>query len=115
VESPRWLASKGRYDEVPLVLARLEVNGATSETPSVKETANNIIRTAKHEAEIESSWKEVSPNGHAFPCAFCLDSLKLLQQCFQMGDLQNFRRLVICALAGFFQQVRTICGDSEDS
>lgn len=60
VESPRWLAAKGRDAEVAVVLARLHGKGVTAETREIQEQASLIIQTAKHEAEVESSWKEVS-------------------------------------------------------
>lgn len=85
-ESPRWLAQVKRYDEVAPVLARLEGKGVAVDHPAVQELAHEIISTAQHEAELETSWKE----------------------CFDMGELQNFRRLVICGLAGFFQQATGI-------
>lgn len=85
-ESPRWLAQVGRYDEVAPVLARLEGKAVSVQDPAVQQLAREIITTAHHEADLETSWKE----------------------CFEMGELQNFRRLVICGLAGFLQQATGI-------
>jgi hypothetical protein len=59
VESPRWLAAVGRTEEVAEVLARLQGKGATADTPEIREQAAIIIQTAAHEAEVDSSWKEV--------------------------------------------------------
>lgn len=59
-ESPRWLATVGRTEEVAEVLARLQGNGATKETQEIREQASIIIDTVTHEAQIESSWTEVS-------------------------------------------------------
>lgn len=63
-ESPRWLAAVGRTEEVPEVLARLRGGGATKNTPEIQEQANIIIQTVLHEAQIESSWREVSLSGN---------------------------------------------------
>lgn len=60
VESPRWLAAVGRSDEVADVLAKLRGGGATADSPQIQQQARRIIETAAHEAELESSWKEVS-------------------------------------------------------
>jgi hypothetical protein len=60
VESPRWLAARGRFDEVAVVLARLEGRGATPTTPNLLAQAKEIIDVARYEAAIDSSWKEVT-------------------------------------------------------
>ncbi|KAL0943078.1 hexose carrier protein [Colletotrichum truncatum] len=86
VESPRWLAAVGRRDEVAPVLARLHGGGATATSPFIQEAANNIIRKASYEAEVESSWKES----------------------FSGGELQNFRRLVVAGTTGFLHQATGI-------
>lgn len=69
VESPRWLAARGRHSEVAAVLARLHGKGVTAETPEIQEQASIIVQTAIHEAEIESSWKEV---GFARPVPYVI-------------------------------------------
>lgn len=43
-----------------MILARLEGNGATSNTPHIHSQAVEIAAIARHEAEVEVSWKEVS-------------------------------------------------------
>ncbi|CAG9984545.1 unnamed protein product [Clonostachys byssicola] len=86
VESPRWLAARGRHGEVAHVLARLHGQGSTAESPHIQEQANIIVQTAIHEAEVESSWKE----------------------CFSGGELQNFRRLILAATTGFLHQATGI-------
>jgi hypothetical protein len=86
-ESPRWLAQVGRYDEVAPLLARLHGKNISVDEPEVQALTDSIIQTAKHEAAIgDTNWRE----------------------CFEMGELQNFRRLVLCGLAGFFQQATGI-------
>jgi hypothetical protein len=74
-ESPRWLATKGREDELRKTLARLAGNGATVDSEEVVEQANTLLHVAKHEAELEaeSTWKEM----------------------FQNGELGTFRRLFV--------------------
>ena len=69
VDSPRWLATRGRYDEVAVVLAKLKGGNATSESESIHEEATRIIATAVHEASLDISWREVKTpchpvNGH---------------------------------------------------
>jgi hypothetical protein len=59
VESPRWLASKGRNDQVYEVLARLRGNGVTATSEEILQAGGIIISTAEHEAAVESSWKAV--------------------------------------------------------
>lgn len=61
VESPRWLAIRGRYDEVAGVLARLEGKGATATSPHILTVSEEIIAIATHEAAMEASWTEVRP------------------------------------------------------
>ncbi|KAJ6087520.1 hypothetical protein N7467_006434 [Penicillium canescens] len=50
VESPRWLASKGRNDQVYEVLARLRGNGVTATSEEILQAGEIIISTAEHEA-----------------------------------------------------------------
>lgn len=83
VESPRWLAVRGRYSEVASVVARLEGRGATESSPHIQSLAEEIVATARHEAAIEASWKEV----------------------FVMGELQNFRRIFLSFTMGLMQQL----------
>jgi Sugar (and other) transporter len=103
VESPRWLAARGRFDEVAPVLARLEGKGATPTTPSVLAQAKEITEVARYEAEIGSSWKEVT-----LPKHFHRYRLELADkaQTLSMGELQNFRRLFISGALGVMHQVR---------
>lgn len=83
VESPRWLAVRGRYSEVANVVARLEGRGATESSPQIQSLAEEIVAIARHEAAIEASWKEV----------------------FAMGELQNFRRIFLSFAMGLMQQL----------
>lgn len=81
-ESPRWLASKGRENEVHEVLARLEGNGTTVGSDVIVTKAKIIIDTARHEAEVEDSWLDL----------------------FRNGELQNLRRMILGAVPQFLQQ-----------
>lgn len=84
------------------MIARLR--GSDTADADVGHISGDVIQTAKHEREVEGSWKEVRSMDLSHAIRFNVDP----RQCFQMGELQNFRRLVICSLAGFFQQVRTV-------
>lgn len=86
VESPRWLAIRGRYSQVAEVLARLEGKGTTASSPHIVTQAEEIVTIAMHEAAIEASWKEV----------------------FTMGELQNFRRIFLSFAMGLMQQLTGI-------
>ncbi|TDZ20178.1 Sugar transporter STL1 [Colletotrichum orbiculare MAFF 240422] len=86
VESPRWLAARGRHSEVAQVLARLHGKGVTPDSHEIRKEAELIIQTARHEAEIESSWKESFTN----------------------GELQNLRRLILAGTTGFLHQATGI-------
>lgn len=83
VESPRWLAVRGRYTEVANVLARLEGKGAVESSPHIQSLSQEIVAIAMHEAAIEASWKEI----------------------FTMGELQNFRRIFLSFAMGLMQQL----------
>lgn len=48
--------------EVAAVLALLEGKGATETTTHVVSLAEEIVQVARHEAELESSWREVLTN-----------------------------------------------------
>lgn len=69
VESPRWLASRGRYSEVYKTLARLHGKDATPTSEEILRTGQMIVSTAEHEASIQSSWKAVRNTR----CAVCID------------------------------------------
>jgi len=84
VESPRWLASKGRREEVYEVLALLEGRGTTTESEEIRQQGDIILNTAEHERAIEGSW---------------ISALK-------SDELQNFRRLILSGAAGVMHQVR---------
>ena len=81
-ESPRWLASKGRNDEVRVVVARLEGKGYRAESDVVIAHSRLIIEAAQHEAEIEASWLDL----------------------FRNGELKNLRRMLLGAIPQFIQQ-----------
>ncbi|KAL5610760.1 hypothetical protein FOBRF1_006877 [Fusarium oxysporum] len=81
-ESPRWLASKGRYEEVRQVIAHLEGKDVDVTNDVVVGKANIIIESARHEAELETSWTDL----------------------FRNGELQNFRRMILGAVPQFIQQ-----------
>ncbi|KAF2021196.1 sugar transporter STL1 [Aaosphaeria arxii CBS 175.79] len=85
-ESPRWLASKGRNDEVREIVARLEGKGYTAESDVVISHSRLIIEAAQHEAEIEASWMDL----------------------FRNGELQNLRRMLLGAIPQFIQQMTGI-------
>ncbi|KAL2787053.1 general substrate transporter [Aspergillus keveii] len=81
-ESPRWLALHGRSEQVHRVVAQLEGNGATPESPHVREKAQLIIDGARHEAELKGSWLDL----------------------FRNDKLQNLRRIILGAVPQFLQQ-----------
>ncbi|KII95678.1 hypothetical protein PLICRDRAFT_170294 [Plicaturopsis crispa FD-325 SS-3] len=85
-ESPRWLATQGRHDEVREVMARVQGRGAKPTDGDVQHAAEIIISTAEHEAKIAGGWREV----------------------FQMGESQNFRRILLGGGAQFMQQMAGI-------
>ena len=59
-ESPRYLASTGASIEtVAEILAMLEGKDATSTAPQIVRNAREIVDVAEHEAELQTSWKEV--------------------------------------------------------
>lgn len=78
-ESPRWLASRGRYDEVYDVVSRLE---GRARDLDIDRKANEIIDAAKREAELEVSWLDL----------------------FRNGELQNLRRMILGVVPQFIQQ-----------
>lgn len=107
-ESPRWLASVGRTEEVADVLALLHGNGATRNTPEIQEQASLINKTAAHEAQIDSSWKEVGPRTPPI-IYICLTLLLIrVMKIFAGGELQNLRRLILAATTGFLHQATGI-------
>ncbi|KAL2817540.1 general substrate transporter [Aspergillus granulosus] len=81
-ESPRWLAFRGRNEEVHQVVAQLEGNNASADSPHVCEKAKLIIDSARHEAELKGSWLDL----------------------FRNDKLQNLRRIILGAVPQFLQQ-----------
>ncbi|KAF7555927.1 hypothetical protein G7Z17_g1846 [Cylindrodendrum hubeiense] len=61
-ESPRWLLSKDREEEGVQILALLEGDGATSETPSVVAEKNDIVKLFRAEKELGLTWWDLLRN-----------------------------------------------------
>ena len=83
-ESPRWLASKGRYPETLAVLAALD--GKSVDDKSVLRTFQGICDAVQAEKAGAFSFREL----------------------FHHGKGQNFRRTLIGILAQCFQQISGI-------
>lgn len=68
------------------MLARWHGGNATPSSPRIQEEAQAIITVAIHEAELNTSWKELFTN----------------------GELQNFRRFILAGACGFLHQATGI-------
>lgn len=55
-DSPRLLIRKGKYDDALDVLAALEGNGATRDSPHVRATFNNIKDVLDREGAVSYTW-----------------------------------------------------------
>ncbi|KAK5400794.1 hypothetical protein LTR06_011254 [Exophiala xenobiotica] len=81
-ESPRWLATKDRYEEARYVISRLQAREITS--TEVSEALQLIVDTVAHEKSASKvSWREV----------------------FSNGEQQTFRRIALGAGCSLMQQM----------
>jgi hypothetical protein len=85
-ESPRWLAKKDRKDEALSIIARLEGNGATTDSPSVTQHLLSIL-----EADILEGREE-----------------NFVRGMFTNGPTQNFRRVCLGAGIMIFHQLNGV-------
>ncbi|WVQ84416.1 hypothetical protein IAT38_006568 [Cryptococcus sp. DSM 104549] len=83
-ESPRWLASKGKYAESLAVLAALD--NTTVDNPEVINTFHGISDAIAAEASGSFAWSELMTG----------------------GKTQNFRRMLLGVLSQCFQQITGI-------
>lgn len=89
-DSPRLLIRKGKYDDALEVLAALEGNGATPETPSVRAQFNNI--------------KDVLDREHA-------DTYTWVQLFTGRGPSGVLRRVILGAWMQAMNQISGMCPD----
>jgi Sugar (and other) transporter len=69
-DSPRLLIRKGKYDEAREVIAALEGDGATPESPSVKSQFNIIKDILDREHLTSYTWAQLLTGRGAFITSF---------------------------------------------